>query len=221
MNFKSTNKTKTIKTTLYVLVIGIFVVICSLIILASIYPTNGIRLLIVSSGSMHPNLKLGSVVGIKPQKKYFVGDIITYKPLNQIKNNKPPITTTHRITKVENVGDATYFRTKGDANEIPDFGKIKQEQILGKVFFNLPYVGRFIVFLKSQTGFILFIIIPVTILIYSELVNIKNEAKRLIKEKRIRKLTWIEKGELALGQEMIEIERDFVTDITGNRRRPI
>ena len=215
------SKLSKVKNAFYIVAILLLVLICALIALTTFSHNFGPRFLVVSSGSMHPALKLGSVIGIAPSENYKVGDVVTYKPLNQLNTNNSKITTTHRILKVEQTGGVTYYKTKGDANEVADFGKIKKEQVVGKVFVHIPYLGIFTNFLKSQLGFILFIIIPVTLIIYTELINIKNEAKRLLSEKRTRKLNWLERGELAVGSELLELERDVVTDALKNKRRPI
>ena len=57
-------------------------------------------------------------------------------------------------------------------------------QVLGRVFWDIPYVGYPIAYAKTQTGFIVLIVIPATLLVYSELQNIKREVQKKIAMKK-------------------------------------
>lgn len=127
---------------------------------------------------MEPDLKIGSIVLVKPVSEYRVGDIITYRPPNSRGYKE---TTTHRIVEIQNTEGILSFRTKGDANNTPDNSYIGQEQIAGKVFFDLPVIGYLIAFVRTLPGLILIIIIPATLIIY-------EETKKIIKEIKIIKL---------------------------------
>ena len=131
---------------------------------------GGYKLFTVQSGSMQPAFKIGSLVVVKPAGEYGIGDVITFK-------NAPP-TTTHRI---QNISEGIYT-TKGDANDAPDSEPARREQILGKVVLAVPYAGFPVAFAKSKEGFMLLIVIPATIIIYGEILNIKNEIKKLKKK---------------------------------------
>ena len=131
---------------------------------------GGYKLFTVQSGSMQPAFKIGSLVVVKPAGEYVIGDVITFK-------NAPP-TTTHRI---QNISEGIYT-TKGDANDAPDSEPARREQILGKVVLAVPYAGFPVAFAKSKEGFMLLIVIPATIIIYGEILNIKNEIKKLKKK---------------------------------------
>ena len=78
---------------------------------------------------MIPTFKKGDILFIKKQKKYNIGDIITYEE----KQQEQKYFVTHRIIeKYENE-----YRTKGDANNKQDSEKICENVIKGKVFFIL------------------------------------------------------------------------------------
>ena len=117
-------------------------------------------LLIVTSGSMEPTIKVGSIVVVKKAATYGVGDIISFS-----KNGNSKDTTTHRINALE----ANQFITKGDGSEDPDIGVVKEDQVLGKVLITVPYVGYLADFAKKPQGLILLVIVPATIIIYEEL----------------------------------------------------
>ncbi len=134
---------------------------------------------VVYSGSMSPSLPAGSLIAVKPEKNYSVGDVVSFKRSGgQI--------VTHRVTKVlrdETSGGAVY-ETKGDANNASDRELISKEQIIGEGFFALPYLGYSISFLKTKTGFIVFAIIPSVLIILSEILSIKNEVNKLLGERK-------------------------------------
>lgn len=133
------------------------------------------KLMVVLSGSMEPAIRTGSLVVIKPEKNYIKKDIVTYQDLTKSKT-----TITHRIFEAS--GSA--YITKGDANKMPDTAKIFPKQILGRVIFIIPFFGYLVNFTKTREGLIFLIIIPATIIIYSELINIKNEILKLVKKKK-------------------------------------
>ncbi|MCL4366902.1 hypothetical protein M1563_01915, partial [Patescibacteria group bacterium] len=60
---------------------------------------------------------------------------------------------------------------------------------------------------KTPTGFILLVIIPATIIVYSELMNIKNETVKLLAERKRRKLNTSEKIEEKIGEELIKLDK--------------
>lgn len=128
----------------------------------------------VNSGSMEPAIKLGSLVLVKSQENYSKNDVITFRDEADPRN-----TTTHRIVAVVEDKDINKlsFRTKGDANENEDTELIDSRRVVGKVVFSLPYLGYGASFAKTQMGFVLLIVIPATIIIYSELQNIRGELK--------------------------------------------
>lgn len=189
----------------WVLLVTLFTV-AGLAALSAFGMPGSYKLFVVQSGSMQPAIKTGSLVVIKPSAKYEKGDIISYKvqPTADIKNPKAVIT--HRIYEVLQEKGITYYTTKGDANETPDFNKVAKDLVLGRVIFNVPVLGYPVGFAKTQTGFVLLIVIPATIIVYSELMNIKNEAKKLIEERKRRKLSFKEKVEVEIGGEEIKAE---------------
>jgi len=165
-------KTKIFKI-IYYLVIA-FIAFVAVLLIVSVLPITGnIKFFVVQSGSMEPAIKMGSVVMIKPEKDYKVGDIITF---GRYTRTKAP--TTHRIYKIENQGPEPLYITKGDANNAPDFKKIRKSEILGKVILSIPYVGYAVDFAKKPVGFALIIIIPAGVIIGDEIKKIYVEIKK-------------------------------------------
>jgi signal peptidase I len=138
---------------------------------------------VILSGSMEPTVRTGSVVFIVPQPIYIVGDIVTFA-----QNGDRNFPVTHRIYKIDDQGiyysDGIYT-TKGDANKTPDMEPLTPNNIIGKVWFTIPYLGYAIDFMKRPQGFILFVIVPATIIIYEELKNVKREIAAYLRKLKI------------------------------------
>lgn len=164
---------------IYVVLIILLCAFALVVIVANVDTPLKMRLFAVQSGSMEPALHTGSVVISKQFMVYKVGDIITYQ---NIKNSKTTIT--HRVFKIENTKQGAVYFSKGDANNVDDKTPILQSQILGKVIATIPFVGFIVEFSKTLIGFLTLIIIPATLIIFSELTNIKNEIVSIIKKRK-------------------------------------
>ncbi|MBU0569959.1 signal peptidase I [Patescibacteria group bacterium] len=128
---------------------------------------------VVYSGSMEPAIKTAGVIFTLPQDAYFPGDIITFA-LNDDSENL----VTHRVEYKEfpnGFNEEPTYLTSGDANEDLDNWEVTNEQIIGKVFFSVPYLGYVVDFAQKPQGFILLVIIPATIIIYEELKFLKSK----------------------------------------------
>lgn len=190
--------------------IGYWIIILALLLVAGSVAISVLdfpgsyKLLAVQSGSMEPVIKMGSVVMVQPADNYQKGDVITFTD-----PRRPKDSVTHRIFEVKTDLGKEVFITKGDANNSPDMETVSRERVLGKALFSIPLVGFVISFAKTQMGFILMIIVPATVIVYSELMNIKNEAKKLIEERKRRKLTMKEKVEEKIGEEILKAEEEI------------
>jgi signal peptidase len=142
------------------------------------------RIFVVQSGSMEPAIKTGSVVITGSAAEYKVGDIITYKLSPEANIQNPKYTVTHRIVEISGEGDLLQYRTKGDANNAMDSLPVTKNLIVGKTIFSIPYFGYPVTFVKTQMGFVLLIVVPATIIVYSEILNIKKETKKLLEKRK-------------------------------------
>ncbi len=174
INWKKINYWKIVTYIIYAIVI-IFAITA---ILAK-FSIGGIKLLTVQSGSMEPAIKMGSVVFVKSQDNYQKGGIITFK-----NSNNPKETTTHRIIDIKKENNLIQYQTRGDANNAPDSQWADNSLVVGKVKFAIPYIGYPIGFARTLPGLIILIIIPATIIIYDEILNIRKEIKKRRRTKR-------------------------------------
>lgn len=148
------------------------------LVVASAFPIKGnIQIKVVESGSMEPAIKTGAVVLIKPLSVYQVGDVITFESdFKGPKGERVPVT--HRVVEIKTENGATSYLTKGDANEESDGQIIPARKVIGKVLFDVPYVGYAIATSKKPYGFIALVIIPALIVISDQAKNIWDEVKK-------------------------------------------
>lgn len=117
----------------------------------------GYQELAVLSGSMEPDIPVGSVVyvddDIEPAELES-GDVVTYALDSSVY-------VTHRVVSVDT--DKQILVTKGDANEVED-GEIQFDQVVGKVTFHLPYLGILTSNVRTSKGIMTITIAIVVIL---------------------------------------------------------
>jgi signal peptidase len=153
-----------------------FLVVAGLLALST-FSLFGLRSFVVLSGSMEPAVHTGSIALVRPLAEYGVGDIVTKRTSDE------GVTITHRIIREEIGENGKSFVLKGDANEAQDAGLTPESDIIGRVFFSIPYLGFVVEYVKKPVGFILLIVIPAVIIIYEELGRMRREAVLLWKKR--------------------------------------
>lgn len=145
-----------------IILIWLVVVVVTLFLLPRF---GGWRFDAILSGSMEPALPVGGVVFIKPVEAadIEVGDIIAY--------GSPEALITHRVIDVIDQAGEPSFVTKGDASEDPDITPVSASAVVGKVIFDVPYLGYLADFVKTRLGFILAVLVPGLVIIGLELKN--------------------------------------------------
>lgn len=174
---------------IYWLIVSVLIFIGIIFFISILDIPNGPKFYNVLTGSMFPTIPVGSVVIVTPQKDYKKGEIITYKFEKDRLVSNPKETTTHRIYSINKTGNNIEYITKGDSNGAPDPVHVKKDLVLGKLIFFIPLLGYPIGFTKTLPGLIILVIIPGTILIYSELIIIKNELIKVLVKKKNEKNT--------------------------------
>lgn len=117
----------------------------------------GYQALIIPTGSMRPNIPIGSLILTHrvSTQSLKVGDVITYiSPIN------PNMTISHRIVqKTLYEGKVPEFVTKGDANKFSDI-PVLGGSVEGKVVWHIPDVGGWLLYLKEPI-----VILPIVYLV--------------------------------------------------------
>ena len=135
----------------------ILIIILVFLVLLLLLPIVGINNKVVVSGSMEPNIHVGSLIYIKQVNfnNLNVGDVITY--------SLGDTTITHRIISIDY--DSLTCITKGDANESIDLSAVSSSQIVGKVFLTIPILGYIVYFIKQNLVLIIGLIITIVLII--------------------------------------------------------
>ena len=136
--------------------------------------------LVVKSDSMAPTFSAGDLIFIKKCDTSTLkeGDIICF---HTIIDNEYALNT-HRIQKIDTVGDARSYTTLGDNNNgIADTHIISDGDIVGKYVGDLPKAGKVMDFLSSSMGFLIVIVLPMLLFFIYQVYNLIMIAIRLKK----------------------------------------
>lgn len=114
----------------------------------------------IISPSMVPNINVYDVVfnvKVDDPNDLEVGDIITFVSSDSYMKG---MIITHRIVEKYVTNEGVQFKTKGDANVEADSSLVLEENVIGKVLFKIPQLGRVQFFLSSKSGWFIAILIP-------------------------------------------------------------
>lgn len=132
---------KIIDTVLFSCVLAVALCLCVMIFFFHI------KSVVVVSGSMEPEIPVGSLVFIDQRDQSVdPGDVIAYR----IGDTMDTIIV-HRVVDQNN--DGTYI-TKGDCNDTADPASVTKQQIVGKEIFCVPKAGKFR-FICSKAGLLI------------------------------------------------------------------
>ena len=140
----------------------------------------------IISPSMTPDIAVYDVVFVAKidPEDIEINDVISYYSTNSFFGSTP---ITHRVVEKHETSNGYVFRTKGDANPVMDSEVIDQSQVIGKVRFVIPQLGRVQFFLASKFGWFTVILIPaVGVIIYDimkllKLIKVRNKMRDLEK----------------------------------------
>ena len=150
-----------------------------------------VSLYTIISGSMEPAIHVYDVVvnfAVKSPEDIKVGDVITFESTSSISKG---LTVTHRVQDIRIINGRYEYVTKGDNNPVADSSTAKYENVLGKVAFKIPQLGRVQFIVASKAGWFLIVLLPAMgVIIYdakvtTDKVNSKN--KRLTGDKDVDK----------------------------------
>lgn len=167
---KKKNLMNLLKNFLFFIIIVFLIAFIAIILLMKFNTNSNLNFFTVLSGSMEPQIPSGSLILTRVENEYNINDVITFVPTPE---TQVPIT--HRIINIERKNDEVIYYSKGDANNAPDNIPVTKNQILGKIIFTIPFLGKLFAYAKTQTGFILLVILPASLIIISEIVSMKKE----------------------------------------------
>lgn len=131
----------------------------------------------IISPSMEPNINVYDVivdVRVTDPKTIKKGDVITFISSSSISSG---FTVTHRVIDIVEDENGIRFKTKGDNNITPDSSMVAADNILGKVLFKIPQLGRVQELLSNRMGWIMIVLIPALLIIAYDVAKLFKLAK--------------------------------------------
>lgn len=114
----------------------------------------------IISPSMEPNIKVYDTVVTKTvnPETIEVGDVISFISSSSISRG---LLVTHRVINIVNASNGELaFQTKGDNNLTADTSMAMASNIIGKVVFKIPQLGRIQFFIAQKTGWLIIVVLP-------------------------------------------------------------
>lgn len=127
-----------------ILGILILVAVIGSSLLLTVPKVFGYEIYNVVSGSMEPEIPVGSLIFVAPVQPESVieGEIIAFESGDSV--------VTHRV--VENKKLEGELITKGDANEGEDINPVPYAGVIGRVERHVPYMGEYMVIYTTNVG---------------------------------------------------------------------
>jgi len=126
-----------------VLAAGLWLILSKVWLKTPVPSVFGFSPVYVLSGSMEPTFSTGDMIIIHPQREYRPGDVVTFRSEGEL--------VTHRIISESKEG----FTVKGDANNVRDEEKVREQDIQGKLVLVVPHVGAIALFFRTRRGILL------------------------------------------------------------------
>ena len=156
----------------------------TLVIKSYVYPDKvptflGVAPMIVTSGSMHPNIKLDDLVFTREVKQETLKerDVIAY-----LAKPEGPVIT-HRIVEISATREGeVFYYCQGDANNTPDQDPVFWGQVIGKFWFRIEGAGYYALFMKEPIGMVIFVGIPLALFVIYDAIRRALYARKMKKE---------------------------------------
>lgn len=151
----------------------IFFILLILVLLLFVPNFIGFKTFSVISGSMEPNIPVGSLVYAKSVdfEDLEVGDVISY----QLSEDTM---VTHRINSINE--EQKTIITKGDANDNVDSSEVQENQIIGKVTFSIPFLGYIAIYSRTPLAIIAVCIVVAILIIANMLPGILKDKEEKV-----------------------------------------
>ncbi len=171
----------------------------------------------VQTNSMAPTFEKGDLIYVNTDfntDDIAVGDVITFQALIDVTGDGEPewVYNSHRVIAIEeDVNGYLHFVTKGDNNATQDDTTVHESQVIGiwtgKVTKNLGGIIDGIVgFLKSGTGFFIFIVVPCFAFLVYEVVRFVNVMSEYKTQQALADRVKISEEALAAARAQLEAE---------------
>lgn len=186
MKIKTNKILKSIWKAIKIVIGTILAIIITIIMIQRISNNNksllGYRLFTVATGSMEPKYNVGDMILVKEiePKDIKLHDDVTYKSNDPELNN---MFITHQVIEIKENNGKYSFLTQGIANTGVD-PEITEDQIYGTVTSKLKVLSFISKKINSNLGFFLIIVVPIAVLIFLEIIDIKEKRESIKNENR-------------------------------------
>lgn len=139
----------------------------------------GFSPMVVVSGSMEPVFPIGTFLlsrQVTPDQVEEGDIIVFYGTVGSITG-----TITHRVIEKGGDGDQVFLITQGDANSVPDPHPVTRDNLLGKVIWHSPALGRLIVPLRNPALRPFLFVFPAALILW-EIFDLLRRPRRPSKE---------------------------------------
>ena len=119
----------------------------------------------ILTGSMRSGMPPGTLVVVRPvaPEKIMVGDVVSY----QLRSGRPEVVTHRVITEGVRPDGELIFRTKGDANRVPDQDWVRAVQVRGRRWYSIRYLGYLNVLFTGRQHRLLMYAVALGLAIYA------------------------------------------------------
>lgn len=141
----------------------------------------GYTVLRITTGSMEPAYQTDTLILVKEEKP----DKIKKKDVISFYSTDPALdgaVNTHRVVEVKKEQDHWIYKTKGDANNVVDAYDVDSKYLIGKVVASSLILGKLARLVSNPLVFIPVILIPLAIILISNLVRTIRLSRVLAKE---------------------------------------
>ena len=158
-------------------------------------------IVVVVSGSMAPTINEGDILFVQGRNPSLIqngsavekdGDIIVFNAYG-LWSSAPLDPIVHRVIDKWYDNGTWYFRTKGDANPLPDPVPISEDKVIGVVIGGIPFIG-WIKIVLTESGLLIPLLIIISVLLIISIVwdfvkEKEKDSERDLKEKKTDELS--------------------------------
>ena len=169
--------------------ISVLVIAAAVVVLLTVVLTKpgeapqigGYTVLRITTGSMEPEYKIDTLILVKNVEPDTIksNDVISFYSKDPALDGA---VNTHRVVEVEKDGDHWIYTTKGDANNVVDAYTVDAKYLIGKVVYASKLLGKLSRLVSNPIVFLPVILIPLAVILISNLVNTLVLAKKIARE---------------------------------------
>ena len=164
-----------LKNTLLVVLVLFTILLLTMKIMGDRPTLFGYNLYYIVSPSMEPSLEVGDIIlskEVKDPSTLQVHDVITYK--GEVGSFSGKLVT-HELIEIKEHSDGSLsFLTKGTKEGAIVDPEIRSDQVVSKMIFEIPLLGKIMQLLSNQIVFFIFVIIPLVVCLFIEIVHLIN-----------------------------------------------